>query len=88
MSVLEKQTTDAAAEKEKRLAAAKILAEEAVKEARTGRMTELANLIAAALALVRKSGRALHFFPASAQLDPICNIPQFVEAQVEIESKR
>jgi len=36
LSVLEKQTSDAAAEKEKRLAAAKILAEEAVKEVGPG----------------------------------------------------
>jgi len=52
---LEQQTASAADDKRKRLHAARTLAELAVREARTSRVTELANLVAVALSLVKKS---------------------------------
>lgn len=59
LSSLEKQTKDAAAEKDRRLKAAKTLAEEAVREAQSARVTEVANLVAALLSLEKKAVAAL-----------------------------
>lgn len=59
LSDLKRQAAESTTDEERRSMAARALAERAVKEARTSRVTELAHLVAVASALFRKSGDLL-----------------------------
>lgn len=88
---LERKTAAASEERERRVKAARTLAEQAVKEARTARVTDLANLVANAMSLVKKSSSLLDHLVLQlmeeVDMDPAAGDASSSKASTTAESK-